>query len=370
MTEPSTPDTGPDAAGEAPVLSLPGAPAVHPGIAVASPSGYPAGDRGRLLAGLRRHWGTALTALLCAWSGIWLGVWLLAATAFLGAVVGLFGTALTGGGAPSVGGGLLAIVGGGIAGAAEAVAASLRSLLVEHPLELLGALAGGAVIAGLGTMAAARLEPSLLGLRGCRRLSRRESARIVPLMTAAARDLGLRDRPELLVSGSGSLRVRAHARHLVIGRALLEELGDAEDGDHLLAAVLAHGLAHWAAGDGAAAGLILACGLPLAAVYNAGCWMADQRNSLVGLAGWIVLWPAWVLVRLVLEPVSAFGSRRREYEADAAVRAAGRGAALHRALSFLGELEAGGSGWERALTAAHPPLELRLEALEGEGWPA
>jgi hypothetical protein len=326
---------------------------------------FPAGDIGRLVAALRSHWGIGLTALLCAWSGIWLAVWLLAATAFLGAVVALFAAALTGGGPPSLGGGLLAIVSGALWGAVEALGATFRSLLLDHPLQLVDSIAAGAVVAAAGGMGVALLEPTLLRLQGCRRLSRREAARIEPLISAATRDLGLVELPVLLISGSGSLRVRAHARHLVIGRALLDELGEGEDGDLSLAAVLCHGLAHWAAGDGAANGLILACGLPLAIVYNAGSWMAEQPNPLIGLIGWVVLWPAWVLVRLILEPVSALGSRRREYAADASVKASGRGAALHRALSLLGELEAGGSAWERALAATHPPLELRLEALEG-----
>jgi Zn-dependent protease with chaperone function len=46
------------------------------------------------------------------------------------------------------------------------------------------------------------------------------------------------------------------------------------------------------------------------------------------------------------------------------VAATGRGEALHGALSLLGELEPGQSGWDRVIAATHPPLELRLEALE------
>lgn len=355
-------EAGAETPGVAPLRGL--TPAASLRAAAPSLPRFPDGDLGRLRSALEGDWGTALTALVCAWSGVWLAIWLLAATAFLGAVVALVGAALTGAGTPSLGGGLLAVVGGAVAGAVEAVGATLRSLLLDHPLQLLGGLAAGAVVAALAGLGAARLEPSLLRLGGCRRLSRRESARVDPLVSAAAHELGLGDRPRLLVSGSGSLRVRAHVGHLVIGRALLDELGEGEDGDRSLAAVLCHGLAHWATGDGVASTVILACGLPLALVYNAGCRLAEQPSSLIALAGWVVLWPAWVLVRLVVEPVSALSSRRREYAADAAVLAVGRGAALHRALSLLGELEAGGSGWERAFSATHPPLELRLEALE------
>jgi Zn-dependent protease with chaperone function len=152
----------------------------------------------------------------------------------------------------------------------------------------------------------------------------------------------------------------------VVGRALLVELGDDPLADQALAAVLCHALHHWAVGDGIADRWVLACGLPLAAVYNAGCWLAEQGNALISLAGWAVLWPAWALVRMVVQPIAALGSRRREQAADAAVRATGRGAALHAALSLLGELEPGRSGWQRVMAEGHPPLELRLEALEGE----
>jgi Zn-dependent protease with chaperone function len=99
-------------------------------------------------------------------------------------------------------------------------------------------------------------------------------------------------------------------------------------------------------------------------LYNAAYRLTEQGNGLIALVGWMVLWPAWLLVRLIIRPIVAVASRDQEYATDAAVAATGRGEALHRALSLLGELEPGQSGWDRVIAATHPPLELRLEALE------
>jgi Zn-dependent protease with chaperone function len=186
----------------------------------------------------------------------------------------------------------------------------------------------------------------------------------MPLLQVAAADLGLTSLPLVLMADGDDLRVRAHTRHLVVGRSLLDEIGEGPDGDSALAAVLCHGLHHWAVGDGVGLRFVRCCGLPLVILYDAGSWLALQGNSLIAVIGWIVLWPAWLLVHLIIHPIVALGSRRQEYAADAAVRATGRGEALHRALSLLGELEPGQSGWDRVIAATHPPLELRLEALE------
>lgn len=45
-------------------------------------------------------------------------------------------------------------------------------------------------------------------------------------------------------------------------------------------------------------------------------------------------------------------------------RPARYGEALRQALAYLADFEGSRSGWERAGAATHPPLELRLEALE------
>jgi hypothetical protein len=328
---------------------------------------YPRTAVGRAAAGVRRRAGTGLVALLCAWSGLWLALWLLVATGVLGALFGFLGAALVGGTFGGPGGGVLAAAGGALAGIVEALVATVRSLVVDQPAQLAVSLGGGLAVALVSLAVVGALEPWLLRLGGCRRMSRREAARLGPLLDAAARDLGLDSTPQLLMSDAGSLRVRTHIRHLVVGRSLLVELGEDPPADAALAAIICHALHHWAAGDGVADRWVFLAGLPLALVYNAGCRLAEQGNALISLVGWAVLWPAWVLVHLLVRPVAALGSRRREHDADVAVRAAERGEALHRALSFLGELEPGRSGWDRALAAGQPPLELRLETLEPAG---
>lgn len=323
----------------------------------------------RTAAAVRRRWASGLIALLCAWSGVWLAVWLLVADALTGSLLSAVGssisTALVGGnGGASPGVGALSVAGGAIQGTAVGLASALVSLVGHEPLQLGVSLAGGLVLSLALLAVSVTLEPWLLHLGGCRRLSRREAARVMPLLHAAATGLGMASLPLVLAADGDDLRVRAHARHLVVGRSLLDELDTGPGGDAELAAVLCHGLHHWAVGDGVGLRFVRLCGLPLVILYDAGCWMAEQGGSFVALVGWLVLWPAWLLVRMVMSPAVAIGSRRQEYEADLAVAAAGHGAALHRALTLLGELEPGRTGWDRVVTATHPPRELRLEALE------
>jgi hypothetical protein len=335
------------------------------------PSGSPTADAGTarwVAAGVRRRGAAAAVTLVCAWSGVWLAVWLLVADALTGALLSAIGSAisaaLVGSSGASPGGAALSVAGGALRGAAAGLVSSVASLVVDEPLQFLAALCGGLLLSLALLAAGVALEPWLLRLRGFRRMSRREAARVMPLLEAEATDLGLTSLPLVLTADGDNLRVRAYARHLVVGRSLLEEIGDGPAGDAALDAVLCHGLHHWATGDGVGDLLVRCCGLPLVILYDAGHRLAEQGNGLIALVGWLVLWPAWLLVRLVIQPMVAVTSRHQEYAADAAVAATGRGEALHGALSLLGELEPGQSGWDRVIAATHPPLELRLEALE------
>ncbi|MGD0833757.1 MAG: M48 family metalloprotease [Candidatus Dormibacteria bacterium] len=333
---------------------------IRPPAATGRPAGIPL-NVDWLLAGMRRRWGSALVTLFCTWSGLWLAVWLVAVTAILDALLTFTGLALTGGAiSSSPGGGAVSAAGGVLSGVIGALVTALAAVFTDDPLQLATALALGVAIslALLGAMIG--LEPWLLRVRGYRRMSRREAVRIVPLLDGAARDLRLGAVPAVLMDDGGSLTaITAHCRHLVVSRALCDEIGDEP-----LGAVITHGLWHWAAGDAVGGRLVLACGLPLILLYEAGAWLSRRGGGLVAAVGWTVLWPAWVLVRLVIRPVMAAGTRRQEYGADAAVAATGRGPALHQALTFLGEFEPGRSGWDQTIAATHPPRELRLEALE------
>ena len=133
--------------------------------------------------------------------------------------------------------------------------------------------------------------------------------------------------------------------------------------DEPLAGVLAHELAHWARADTVGLRFVFAAALPLALLYNLGVLLLRFRG-IVALIALLLLWPAWALTRLVIEPLVAERSRDYEYAADQEARRVGYGEALREALAHLGEFEGGRSGWEQVITATHPPIELRLEALE------
>ena len=66
----------------------------------------------------------------------------------------------------------------------------------------------------------------------------------------------------------------------------------------------------------------------------------------------------------MIEPLVPERSRDDEYGAHQDARCAGYGDALREALAYIGEFEGARSGWEQVITATHPPIELRLEALE------
>jgi Zn-dependent protease with chaperone function len=70
------------------------------------------------------------------------------------------------------------------------------------------------------------------------------------------------------------------------------------------------------------------------------------------------------MTKFVIVPVVAASQRRYEYEADAAAGEIGLAIALSSALRKMGAFETGRTGWEQAIAATHPPLELRLEALQ------
>jgi Zn-dependent protease with chaperone function len=83
-----------------------------------------------------------------------------------------------------------------------------------------------------------------------------------------------------------------------------------------------------------------------------------------GLIGWAIAWAPWVITTFVLAPMAAATQRRYEYEADAGAASIGCSSALSSALSKIGAFESGRTGWERAIVATHPPIALRIEALQ------
>ena len=216
----------PPSTGPPPVAAPPPAPGTP------HPSGRPGGGASAvtwIVSAVRRRWAPGLVALVCAWSGVWLAVWLVVADAITGAVLSALGSAIGAalagtGSSTGPGTGALTVAGGALRAAAGGVVSGVAALVGEEPLAFLGALAGGLAVSMALLAASVATEPWLLRGSGCRRLSRREAARLAPLLQAAAADLGLGSLPLLLMAGGDDLRVRVHARHLVVGRSLLQQV--------------------------------------------------------------------------------------------------------------------------------------------------
>jgi hypothetical protein len=62
--------------------------------------------------------------------------------------------------------------------------------------------------------------------------------------------------------------------------------------------------------------------------------------------------------------MTAASHRRYEYEVDNAALEISFGTELSAALRKMTAFEGGRTGWEQAMAATHPPVELRLEALQ------
>ena len=82
------------------------------------------------------------------------------------------------------------------------------------------------------------------------------------------------------------------------------------------------------------------------------------------IIAWFVAWPAWIMTKVIIAPLSARTQRQYEYEADAAAYALGLGSQLASALTKMDGIESGRTGWEAAMAAEHPPTKLRIEALQ------
>ena len=170
--------------------------------------------------------------------------------------------------------------------------------------------------------------------------------------------MGLSHTPQILIADGGIRNAETYPRHIVIGKTLLNEMSDEQ-----LSGILAHELHHWDAGDSVGLHFLFACSLPVVLLFNLGVFLQKTKHQGLALVGWIFVWPAWVLMMLVVIPVHRMRGRQQEYECDAHAKAAGYGKALYDALEYLGDFEGGTSGWKEALHATHPPVELRLERL-------
>ena len=328
---------------------------------------------GAVFAGARRQEEGICVAALVTWTGLPLALWVAALGALAGALLGAFGFTPTGLASDlhlneSVGvlGALLGALGGLAAGFA------VIYLIFFHSLAAFaGAVLSGLIVGSVTLWVLLVAEPLAMAARGYRELSRRESERLYPLLQRAGARMGLSVVPALWISDSQKPAAWSHPGAIVVTRGLLGEADASEAGprsdldDGALGAILAHELHHWAVGDPVGLRAVWACCWPVVAIYNAAAWLRT-RSGVLGAVGWLLLWPAWLTVKLIVVPVMASASRQNEYEADWA--AAGLGddyrLGLRRALTELAVWEKPRTGWEDALAATHPPVELRLERLE------
>lgn len=315
----------------------------------------------------------SLAAVLVAWTGLPFALWIAA----IGAVVGLFAGII---GASEIGlaqdlhvqegVGVIAAVAGAFVGAFWGLLAVYSNLVNDLPA-LFGALVSGYVVAALILLVVAYNEWRLLGLRGYRGPSRREWARLGPLYVETAERMELPVVPPIQIADTQRPAAWSHMRCIVISRSLLGSIDERQEpprgsmDDDAIKAILAHELHHWDYAHPVGNQFLWACSWPIVLLFNIGTWLAGRGGFLTFL-GWLLFWPAWLIVKLVLVPLTAQQSRQREFDADA--RAASLGddyrVGLRKALAQLSAWEVGRTGWEAALTRTHPPTEVRLQQLE------
>lgn len=234
---------------------------------------------------------------------------------------------------------------------------------VDAPGHVLASLIGGGIITiGIAALIILR-ERWWLRLYGYRRLSWEEKARVLPQLTAAAAAMAidLSSVPQIMIADDRQPNACAwaHPRTIVLTTGCLELHSDQE-----IAGVLVHELAHWDAGDAVGNHLVWASTWPLAITYNILLWLSRNHRNFAFIFA-LIAWPIWITVRLFVVPVQGVRQREHEYTADAATLSAGAyfREGLKSLLATHIAFEKGRTGWEEAITAAHPPTALRIERL-------
>ncbi|MGI5519589.1 M48 family metalloprotease [Micromonospora sp. CA-259024] len=234
----------------------------------------------------------------------------------------------------------------------------------DEPLALVTGLVGtvvaAALIGVLYTLYRVLLEPRLLVVSGARQPSRREDARLRPVLDDCARRLGLPSVPRLLMEDDPVLsNARTYARHVVVTTAVLTEPEDE------IAALLSHELVHWRTGDEITSAFVRGVGLPLTLAHALPTWlMRTFPHPATNLVVFLFFWPVLLTMRYVVLPLHARDVRAAEYRADLGTVLTGHVDGMRRILERRLSFESGRSGWDEAVCATHPPHELRLDALE------
>jgi len=238
---------------------------------------------------------------------------------------------------------------------------------------IIGGIISGFAVSLFTLWVIVHYEHQLLRLRGYRETSRRENQLIDPIAGEILELMGIDGRrPIFYVSESKEPAAWTHANVIVLTQGLLGSYDDSENPPvpdlppHAFAGVIAHEISHWARADGVGIRAVWACCWPIVAVYNFACILGRNPNRKFTTLGWILFWPAWVSINLVVIPILTNAMRQAEYEADARTASLGDEyrAGLRTALLEAQGWEAPRTGWEDVLHATHPPIEHRLQRLE------
>jgi Zn-dependent protease with chaperone function len=311
----------------------------------------------------RQPWACA-AGLICGWTALFVALWVAMLAAVLGAIGGFFSIGFLSFGIGQASQGLV------LAGAATGFAAGFvqgflwifGGSLSAAPEHVILSLAAGVLLAALITTFCTLLEPVLLDLRSYRRPSRRvQEGALQPLLDEVAARMGFQRAPFLRIADTPTPGVWTYLRHMVLTKGLIEQMDEEE-----IAAVMAHEIHHWSHGDPGATRFVWACTFPLVVLVNLYTFVFTRVQSVQRFAtfAWVMVWPAFTLLRFVVAPLMVARGRTLEYEADAGAIAAGYGPALASALAKTADFEIARTGWEEALLRTHPPLEFRLEAIE------
>jgi Zn-dependent protease with chaperone function len=267
------------------------------------------------------------------------------------------------------------IVGGVVGGGLGLVAGFLAGLfgpwlvLFTRPAIgmalVVGQLIGALLVGMLYVAVSVAAEGWLLRLQGARRMSRRESRLLTPIVEKCAAELGISS-PRVMIDDSNQVKAGAGARHIVLTQGMLDEF---RYDPRVLGGVISHELVHWRNADAVARALVRGILLPIYVPYLAIAAVRDRvRNQLLQFLVLMVGWPIDITVRRIVMPIQALDARTAEYMADQGAVLTGHRNGLRHVLGWLhGSLDGARNGWEQTLCATHPPNELRLERLEEPG---
>lgn len=329
------------------------------------------------LRALDRQQDGILAALAATWTGLPIVLWSVMLGAFAGVLVGGLGSATspvahTFGIWQSLG------LTGAVVGAPTGAFAGLLMFVdyITTPSGVLAVLLNmtvGFVVGIVTLLVLGRFEDMTLRLRGYRELSRRERQLIDPIVDEILERMGISGaKPKFYMSDATVPGAWTHMNSITLTRGLLGSYDRSENPPvpdmpiRALAAILAHEISHWDAGDGVGARAVWACCWPLALASDVAFVL--RRNRILVTLGWLFLWPAWVSIHFLVKSALASGMRKAEYAADARVAWLGEDyrLGLRAALDELEDWEAPRTGWESVIYATHPPMELRQQQLEPE----